>query len=98
MLEQSICSVFLRGKIVRGVNQVRLLVLAAIIAISIAASAAFSFRSQTQIGSVKKQERHITDLERWPVADYSAPVDPKERATRQARNKKYDKRIWPINP
>ena len=63
----------------------------------VAVSAMATLRHQRQTPSSVRPEQAI-DLERWPIADHSAPEssDPSVRAKRRARNKKYDKSEWPI--
>ena len=78
----------------------KLLLLAIIaFAISIAViTVASTDRSLNSQGNSSNNRQHVTDLERWPIADFDAtlPVDPANRAKRQAKNKKYDKSDWPI--
>jgi len=56
-------------------------------------------RSQEQNPQIKTHVRKF-DENRFPVADYTAadPSDPKERAKRQDKGKKYDKSAWRIYP
>ena len=56
-------------------------------------------RSQEQTPQIKTHGRKFDD-NRFPIADYSAadPSDPKERAKRQEKGKKYDKSAWRIYP
>lgn len=56
-------------------------------------------RSQEQNPQIEFQRRKF-DENRFPIADYSAadPSDPKERARRQEKGKKYDKSDWRIYP
>ena len=56
-------------------------------------------QSQEQKPQIKTHRRKF-DENRFPVADYSAAdlSDPKERAKRQEKGKKYDKSAWRIYP
>ena len=56
-------------------------------------------RSQEQNPQIKTHVRKF-DENRFPVADYTAadPSDPKERAKRLEKGKKYDKSAWRIYP
>src|SRR6266542_775135 len=50
--------------------------------------------------SPTKSQRKAIDVNRFPIAEFSAPepVDPVERFKRRARNQKYDRSDWGINP
>jgi hypothetical protein len=56
-------------------------------------------RSQEQKPQIKTHGRKF-DENRFPLADYTAadPSDPKERAKRQEKGKKYDESAWRIYP
>ena len=56
-------------------------------------------KSQEQ-ESIAKTQRRPFDENRFPIADYTAaePMDPVQRAKRQAKGKKYDNSSWRVYP